>query len=317
MGHGDPGWLITDVQIPAQADFSSQGSILTPGAGEWDARFPHGTPGPVIEMDGTHYLYYVGADGDRDGTNGPNDGGPANRAVGVATSSDLSSWTKSASNPIIPWSDLQSNDDSEEGAWRLAGFNDGGTIVLYVTDLVGSGGGVNGDIRLFTSTDGVSFTDQGIVIAHDGSLPGDDEKGCLGAWKSDGGTVYVGYAAKGTDVTGWEFHIAEGDARDSFTDSTQVLTGQDYGHGTDPVVKSESNLLWMVGENGGEFYAYDPARSDPPSFGTAEETYTSMIDDQFALFLDRDGSMWHLYGAMGTQGDATSVDHWTASVQEV
>lgn len=296
--------------IPDASDWSAQGTVVAPGgSGAWDRRFPHGTPGPVLEKNGTYYMYYIGADGDR-----PSDGGPAHRAVGVATAtSPAGPWSKHSSNPVIPWSDLENNGDDEEGAWRLAGLvDDDGTIVLYVSDLVGSGGSVNGDIRLFTSPDGVNFTDQGIVIAHDdATFPGNDELGPLGAWKGDDGTYYLWYT-RGADGSGWTLALASGPDRDSFTSGQNISSAEQFGHGTDPIAISDSELAMFWGDQGGDFFAYTQPRSDPTSLSAKQATYSGQSNDQFAVFLDRDTSTWYGFFTTGSQGDSDSIELFSA-----
>lgn len=308
---GSSGETGGEVVVPAPGDWSAQGTVLTPGSdGAWDSRFPHGTPGPVLEKNGTYYMYYVGAAGDRS-----SDGGPASRAVGVATASSPSGpWSKHPDNPVISWSELQDNGDEEEGAWRIAGLvDDDGTVLLYVTDLVGSGGSVNGDIRLFTSSDGVDFADRGIVIDHrDDAFPGSDELGALGAWKGDDGTYHIYYVAKGGLSPDWQLALASGPAPDDFTAGQTVSSSDAFGHGTDPVLKSDSELVVFMGDNGGDFYAYTPPRSDPSALGTRQETYTGLSSDQFAVHLDRDTGTWYGFFTTGTRGDADSVQLYTA-----
>lgn len=313
-----PAASLDDVQVPASGDWSLDTSdILLPGAaGDWDERFPHGVCGPVLDVDGTWHFYYIGSGGDRS-----SDGGPAERAVGLTTASTLGgSWSKSASNPVIPWSTLQNNADEEEGAWRVAGLVDtDGTVCLYVCDLVGSGGNVNGDIRLFTSSDGVSFTDQGIVIAwDDASFIGDDELGPMGAWRDDGGTYHLFYTT-GADSNIWEYVHASGPARDTFDFDETALDGANgnWGHATDPIEKSDTELVHFVGDNNGDFFAYTGPRSDPGNFGSAVQTYTGLSSDQFAVVLDRANSQWVGFFTTGTQGDSTGVDRYTAPMQVV
>lgn len=68
--------------------FGSSTEVLTVGtSGEWDdaqIRYPS-----VIKVDDTYYLYYMGNDG-------------ATWQIGLATSSDGLTFTKHASNPVIP-----------------------------------------------------------------------------------------------------------------------------------------------------------------------------------------------------------------------
>lgn len=304
---------LADVQIPTAGDFSLDQTVLTPGA-DWDERFPHGTPGPVMNVDGTWHLYYIGADvTDRGG-----DGGPAERTVGLATAPSLGgTWTKHPDNPLFDWANIVENSGNrEQGVWRLAGFvDDDGTVLLYPTILHA---GVSGSIHLWTSSDGVSFTRQGMVIDHaDGTFPGNDEDGTLGAWR-EGDTYYIIYAAKGTDVGNWTWAMATGDARDNFVSGEEILSTRAFGHGTEPTLKSETELLYFMGDNNnGEFYAYTAPRSDPASVSGELETYAGLSSDQFAMVLDRANSQWVGFFTTGPQGDSTGIDRYTAPVVEV
>ena len=59
--------VLAEYAIPEQDDWVEQGVALTAGSeGTWDVRF-YGqiSPGTVLKKDGTYFLYYVGADGDR------------------------------------------------------------------------------------------------------------------------------------------------------------------------------------------------------------------------------------------------------------
>ncbi len=311
-GSADGG--IPDVAIPAASDWTlvTEDALVPGGPGAWDVRFPHGTPGPVMRVGSTWHLYYVGADGDR-----PSDGGPAHRGVGLATApSPEGPWTKSPANPVIPWEDIENDGDDEEGAWRIAGFVDDGTVLLYVSDLLGSGGSVNGDIRLYASADGVSFTDEGIVLDHgDGRFPGDDEMGVLGAWK-DGGTYYLYYTAKGGDVPSWSWALAAGPGRNDFTRGEVLDSSQEYGHGTDPIFVSDTTLVVFMGDNGGDFWSWTPPRADPTAAtDTASRVseYAGLSSDQFAIILDRATATWYGFFTTGARGDSTSIDVYSAS----
>lgn len=306
-----------EVAIPTESDWSSTTSILTPGSvGSWDERLAGPSPASVVKTGGTYYLYYVGAAGDR------GDGGPANRGVGLATSTDGDMWTKHGSNPVIPWSDLQNNNDAEEGAWGVAAYVDGSEIILYVTDLVGSGGTVAGDIRLFTSTDGVNFTDQGIVIDNsNANFPGNDENTPIGVYPDDGGTWHMYYLAKGTDVTDYSLVHATGTARDSWDLGTVIRT-VDHRFGGDVVVLRDDDdgvkIGIMVTTKRGTPEETDYLSVSDADFGaeTLEQSY-GWGTAASAHYLDRGANEWFAFHSDCFCDDVTNIQMRTAPVNTI
>src|SRR5688572_16112845 len=97
-------------RIPAQDDWVDQGIILEAGAErEWDYYLWGGFAFSVIKRAGTYYLYYQGSSDYRT----EYDETVLWRAIGVATSSDGTHFTKYESNPVLKWFPNQSG---EEGA---------------------------------------------------------------------------------------------------------------------------------------------------------------------------------------------------------
>jgi len=79
------------------ATWTEEGYVVPPGSpGAWDSTDIWAPS--VVERDGTYYMFYTGVQ-----TNGL--GLPVQK-IGVATSTDLYSWTKSGSNPIIDCDDF-------------------------------------------------------------------------------------------------------------------------------------------------------------------------------------------------------------------
>lgn len=293
-GGGGDGGERSAVAVPAASDWSGPTQVLSPGpSGAWDSRFAGPAPATVVKKDGTYHLYYVGAAGDRS-----SDGGPANRAVGLATSTDGSTWTKHPDNPVVSWDDLQNNSHEEEGAWGMAAYVDGDEVILYVADLVGSGGNVNGDIRLFTSTDGVNFSDQGIVLDHSSSFPGDDEVTPVGVYEDAGGTWHLYYVAKGGG-TFWDLAHASGPSRDDFTSAEVVRAdnseGDNFRYGGDVVVLRDDSsgvrIGTMIGganEGDHEYYSFEDTDFTADTF----EAQYPWGSEGAAHYLDRSTSTW-------------------------
>jgi hypothetical protein len=300
------------VTIPLVSDWTDRGVAILPSASGWDNRFPAGTPGTIIKIGGTYHMYYVGAGGDR-----PSDGGPAYRAVGLATSTDGIAWSKHPNNPIVPWSALNRNSDDEEGAWRLAAMLDAdGSVLLYLTELYGSGGSVNGSIHLWTSSDGVSFTDQDEVVSfNDVDFPGNDELGVLGAARTDAGLCHVYYTAKGGAAGSWDYTETNASTCDGFTSGRTLLElSPDIRYGSNPIRNNETDWVLPIGTYSGHIRLYKT--SDLSVLGTLVATYGDLPQaatsarGNFSLYLDRDVGTWFLLVATtsGSQGD----DDWTA-----
>lgn len=165
-GAGMTGGLSGVTTIPADTDFTDQGQMFAPGASaEWDSYWNDCVvPASIVELNGDWYCYYTGSEGQRS-----SDVGPAARAVGVVVNTgdpaDPADWSKSGSNPIITH---QPNNVEEEGVFYVCAEEKDGTVHLYAEELTDAGtGSVNGDVGYYTSTDGVSFTRQSTVLAHD------------------------------------------------------------------------------------------------------------------------------------------------------
>lgn len=290
----------------SEALFVSEGAILTPDPGEWDARFDDGSAGTIVEKNGSVFLYYIGADGDR-----ASDGGPAHRKLGVATASSLSRpWTKHASNPILEHSP---NDDEEEGFWRICAMvDDDGTILLYATVLTGSGGKVRGDIQLFTSTDGVNFTAERVVLAHDDEqvFGSGDELGALGIYKATDDRYHLYYTAKAPDIN-WVLGHASGPTRDTFTDSEEAYApGFEVGHGSNPIL-IDGTVFIPVQDNSGAIEIHATTEAALGTFGAIAASYPSLATDMGSLYLrDR----WYLIASNDSEGMGPVELHTAAAV---
>lgn len=292
----------------AETAFTREGTVLRPYPGAWDARFDHGSAGALVEKDGTFYLYYIGASGDR-----ASDGGPAHRKVGVATASSPSGpWTRYPANPLLEHSP---NGDAEEGFWRVAAMvDDDGTILLYATVLAGSGGSVKGDIKLFTSTNGISFADGVIVLPHNDEqvFGSGDELGVLGIYKDDHGTYHLYYTAKAED-TFWTLGHASGPGRAQFTSTAEAYDpGFEIGHGSSPV-RVGCIIYIPLQDNAGpiEIHATDAAA--PGKLGTIAAKYPSLGMDLGSLYLkDR----WYL--TISGRADGTgAIQLYTAAAPDL
>lgn len=268
-----------EVKVPANADWTDHGIVLSEGSG-WDKRF-YGALSPcsVVKKDGTYFLYYIGAEGDRS-----SDGGPRRRALGVATSSDGLHFTKYGGNPILRY--LPHNNE-EEGIFSAAAFLDvNGEIVMYYSALdAGSPTStlVDSDIRLAISSNGLNFADKGDVISHaDSKVWGHgDELFPVGTFR-EGNTWYLYYIAKGHGAY-WDLGLAQGSSRTNIHGNTQhVLTSTVKG-GCDPMYLSTSKIALFVSEESAGVRVRTASVSSPESLSSPVETYPFVL---VAMYLD-------------------------------
>ncbi|MHC4867298.1 MAG: hypothetical protein ACYTEX_24765 [Planctomycetota bacterium] len=290
---------LREVAIPAQNDWIDQGSILSQGsAGQWDARLDGMlSPCTVIRKDGTLYLYYVGADGNRA------DGGPKNRTVGVATSTDGLNWTKYGSNPIIEYSIDDTAPETGEGGTFCAGgyIENNGIVNLFHGGIDEfNPGAVHTDIVLATSSDGLTFANQGIVLLHgDTGVIGDDELSPIGVIYV-GGKWWVYYSAKGSDVVNWTLTLASSDDKTNLNGTVEDVAGSPVGECIgcgDPIKLSESKILVPILDN---FTDRDiEMRTTTPAalndLSTLAVTYDFSDLLHATIYLDRSLGKWFMY----------------------
>jgi hypothetical protein len=296
---------LAEVGIPKQSDWTDDGVVVSSGpSGSWDARFG-GQIGPstVVKKDGTYFLYYIGADGDRS-----TDGGPRHRALGVATSTDGIRFTKYAGNPVIEFLPHRGNSwDEEEGVFTAgARVDESGRVVMYYGAMTAiSPTLVDDDARIAISDDGFDFTDQGIVIDHaDASVWGyGDELDPLGVFTANG-NWYVYYSVGGGwDFSGnkvrWGLGLAWGPRRDHLPHTKGLINSSTYVMGgCDPVrLSAEKVALFIVRESGSTRYV--EVRTDsvscPGYLSAPAETYNFGDLKHQAVFLDRESNTWFMY----------------------
>ena len=148
--------------IPPPQDWTERGIVLDRGApGQWDA-YGCIVVNSVVKKGGTYFMYYTGSSGPR-----VSDGDCADRALGVATSTDGITFTKYTGNPIITHQPSVGHvNQEEEGAlFGTVALDSNGDFIMYWEGATATGPtSVSGDIHLSTSSDGFNFTHQGIVI---------------------------------------------------------------------------------------------------------------------------------------------------------
>lgn len=259
------------VDIPEDTDWTDQGVVISPGgSGSWDVRLTGAlSPCTVVKKGDTYFLYYIGADGDR------SDGGPRHRALGVAYGTDGINFTKYAGNPILTF--LPNNGD-EEGIFSAGAFLDtNDEIVLYYSALTeDSPTTVVSDGRLAVSSNGLDFSDQGMVLSHsDSGVWGyGDELFPVGAFR-EGSTYYVYYIAKGYSAY-WDVALAQGSSRSNIDGDTQKVldAGSDWFKSGCPMRLSATKIVVSLCRN-----ALTEQRtadiSSPQTLSSPVETYTT------------------------------------------
>jgi hypothetical protein len=283
-----------DITVPAQSDWINRGIVLTAGPpGSWDVRL-HGmiSPCTVIKKNGTFFLYYIGADGNR-----TYDMGPRHRALGVATSTDGINFTKYSGNPIITF---LPHYNEEEGVFSAgATLDDNGNIVLFYGAMdAGSSSSteVSSDVRLATSSDGYNFSDKGIVLSHsDGSVWGSgDELFPLGIIHHNG-NWFLYYT---TD--GWNLGIAWGLSPKNFIDTQGIpnLGSEIIIGGGDPFWfnSNKIGIFLLRGEEGSEYIEVRSASINTPTqLSSPIETYVFKGYRHMTTFLDVETNTWFMF----------------------
>ncbi|GAH42164.1 unnamed protein product, partial [marine sediment metagenome] len=242
-----------EVKIPTDAEWTDRGVAISPGkSGSWDKRLTGAlSPCTVVKKNGTYFLYYIGADGNRS-----TDGGPRHRALGVATSSDGINFTKYRGNPILKY--LPHNNE-EEGIFSAGATLDyTGEIIMYYSALdAGSATSttVDSDVRLAVSSNGLNFTDKGDVLSHaDSGVWGyGDELFPVGTFHKgiDPNDIwYVYYIAKGKAAY-WDLALAWGSNKNNINSNTKKVldVGSDWAKSGCPVHLSTDKIAVSICRN--------------------------------------------------------------------
>lgn len=291
-----PSFTQAELTIPRQLEWKDRGVVLRAGPkGSWDVRL-HGmiSPCTVVKKNGTYFLYYIGADGDRS-----TDGGPRYRALGVATSPDGIDFTKYRRNPILTYFP---HNNEEEGIYSAGATLDGsGNIVLYYGALdAGSSNSasVDSDVRLSVSANGLDFIDLGDVLSHaDRTVWGyGDELFPVGVFNI-GRTWYLYYIAEGND-TKWDLGLAWGESPRELINTQAVLKDHvDIIGGGDPIrLDSDTIGLFVVRDFAKSFVEVNAASMNAPWILDSNIlTYDFNGYRHSTVFLDSDAKTWFMY----------------------
>ncbi|MDH3571514.1 MAG: Ig-like domain-containing protein [Gemmatimonadota bacterium] len=278
-----------EVAIPVQSEWTDQGvAIAHGGGGDWDLRVSGASsPCVMVKKGNTYFLYYIGADGNR------GDGGPAHRKLGVATSNDGINFTKYGGNPILTHQVGVSPQD-EAGIFSAGAFvDDDGTIVLYYGGMEETtSGSVDSDIVLATSSDGLTFTDQGDVWTHQqSSVPAGNEIFPIAVLKEAG--VYHVWFMSGSV---WNLYRVNGSAPDALTTDRQVSGGITNIYDASIIRISDTDLIMaMTNRASDQVQMRRIALGNIDSVGAAEETYSWSNYNEATVYLDRDTMTWFMY----------------------
>lgn len=278
------------IEIPEASDWTDHGVVIVAGTG-WDRRLGGAiSPCWVVKKNGTIYLYYLGADGDRS-----TDGGPRNRALGVATSTDGISFTKYSGNPIITF---LPHDNEEEGVFSAGGIlDDNGDFIIYYGALEASNSTseeVDIYVALATSSDGLSFDNSRALNGEFVFEPDGDEVDPIGVLR-DGDTWHVYYI----NNAGWELNLLSGPAMDNLSDQGGVsgTPGGEAKGGGNPIFLDDDTFVVFFDH----FDSRDPivvtgSRSDPSNLTQVDRyDWGGEGHKNQTTFLDRQAGTWYMY----------------------
>jgi hypothetical protein len=278
--------------IPAQADWTDYGTVFEPGElGEWDYQIYGGFVAAVIKLNGTYYLYYQGACCYR-----ISDDTTTFRAIGVATSPDGVNFTRYDGNPVITW---LPNNGAEEGAVSSAVVVDGGQVVFYYgANTEATPTTINADARLTTSNDGLSFSDQGVVLDHsDSSVWGSGDELFPVIALSDGGQWVVYYIPHGTQP---EFKLGIGSGPGRMQLVTQAATSggvrvETWGMGGSGKIGPDTYALFLNDLRVPRMEVRTVSLIAPEELSAPVETYNFADFRQGTVSLDEGNSTWYMY----------------------
>jgi len=286
------------ISIPQTSEWIDEGiAIEKGGSGSWELRLGGAiSPGAMVKKNGTYFLYYIGADGDRS-----TDGGPRHRALGVATSMDGIHFVKYTGNPIIKF---LPHHNEEEGIFSVAAMIDADGTVLLFYGAMDAGNAtstsVESDVRLAVSNDGTQFNDIGNVLSHsDKTVWGyGDELFPVGAFRFVN-TYYIYYIAKGRGAY-WNLGLAWGSDKTRLTNSRAVIKSGDWIAGGGDAVILDDNVialfLFRVTSPDWKNRYLDIRKASfrsPSELSARVETYSGLAHT--LVYFDRDNTKWFMY----------------------
>lgn len=283
-----------NLRIPHQSDWTDYGRIIEAGAqGDWDEKLFGGFAATAIKKNGTYFLYYQGAKGYR-----VEDDTVTWRAIGVATSKDGINFTKSPDNPVITW---HPNENGEEGAVSCGGtLAYTGQIVLYYgANTEETATTINADARLAISSNGVNFTDLGVVLKHRNSFvwgSGDELFPIIGF--HDAGKWFVYYIPNGT-VQRRKLGVAWGSSHDRLTNTAMARDREGairvWGTGGSAKVGPQTYALFLNDVTKPRIEVRIVSLNSPNQLTAPLATYQFKNVRQATVLLDHDTNTWFMY----------------------
>ena len=291
-----PAAVAQPIAIPGQSDWVDYGPIFTAGElGAWDFQLGGAFSASAVKKNGTTYLYYNGTCCYR-----IVDDSVTWRSIGVATSPDGINFTKHGGNPVVTWFP---NNSGEEGAVSSAAVLDtNGQIVLYYgANTEESATTVNADGRLAVSSNGVDFTDQGIVLDHtDPSVWGSgDELFPITAIRDDG--QWIVYYLPNGSPQGRKLGVTWGSARSSLDSTDAARDGGStiaaWGTGGAAKIGADTWALFVnnVLAQPPETQVRTLSLATPDQLSTPVEIYRFPEVRMATVLLDADSSTWFMY----------------------
>ncbi len=291
-------------------------------SGAWDDHIFNA--GEFTRHQGTHYLYYQGAEGIRD------NGDPAFRALGTAMSENGRDYTKYTGNPSVTFYPQPDHQNAwEEGIQvpQLA-LHNGEDITLYFAGMTAVGQlTVREDIYEVTSTDGKAFTEpERVLDATDSDVWGNngknDEIFPLAAYEHNG-TWHMFYQTKNMEPTR-SIALATGPSKDTFTETTgPVLYGDEtsldggtyFADGSQIVPLSEERYALFISvrrsdaPNAYEVRTFDP--DTPTEVSDPARTYVLDNKNQGigTIYYDDTSEEWYFFYRDWNENDWTDHDH--------
>lgn len=303
-------------EVPRAEEWRLMGEALRGGPpGSWDHRL-YGQISPCVAVlwKGKYFLYYVGASGDR-----KTDGGPKDRALGVAVSEDGLHFSKYSDNPVLTH---QPQGNPEEGVFSAAAILSGEDLWLYygaIEAVNATTESVQSSVALAHSTDGLHFQDRGPVLRWDDSevWGHGDELFPLGALEAHG-RFHVFYGAKSARVS-WGLGCGSGLRTEQVEETRPVLTGPQIIGGCNPVALGQGRFaLFMVKDferNRMEVRTFKG--KSPADMGDPIEIYKMFPPHcrHTAVLLDRRNKRWLMYQATDREEDGNRIFVRTAPLR--
>jgi hypothetical protein len=285
--------------VPDATDWTDRGAIFTAGvSGDWDLYLWGGFAISAVKHDGMYFLYYQGSDGydDVEAT-------VTHRAIGVATSSDGLSFTKHPGNPVLTYLPTSS---IEEGAASGGAFitASGDVGMYYGANEAFTPSQVHADVRYAHSADGISFTDQGVVLDHSDTGVwgfGDELFGVFGV--AIGGQHIAFYIPNGSAERG-RLGVAWGPGTLGLNTTSEVLAAgvavDAWGPASAARLEGDRYAVFInnnadshAGANHIDVYEMDPTM--PGRFTGPVRTYAPANFSRGVVLLDESTDTWFLY----------------------